>query len=57
MPKQKNEFLEMFEDFFPEDLTPGHVIRTKRRIKECSKKDFKKARPLLRRYAEFECQE
>ena len=26
----KNEFLEMLEDFFPEEVTPGEIIRAKR---------------------------
>jgi len=31
MAKQKNEFLDMLIDFFPEDMSPGSVIRAKRK--------------------------
>ena len=31
MPKKKNEFLEMIQEFFPGEMTPGQIIKAKRR--------------------------
>ncbi len=30
MTKSSNEFLEMLEEFFPDEMTPGQVIKSKR---------------------------
>jgi len=30
MTKNKNDFLEMLEEYFPEEMTPGQIIKAKR---------------------------